>query len=550
MSETETQPRALPLQVALLVALLGGIAIAAFSNDVLPRLVSHCGRLVHEEIDDRALSSNQSRLELPAGKSWSRVETRFAVAPNEALSLVIGRGSGSADYTVVRLSALPSLASAALRFSGDRVVERQPLTSTSGAGLAQLERKTSGVAISVDGQAPVTVAAPPDATSFEVVLFPPSSPKLHDRLTLGAITLDDGTSLAPRYVREVLGSPVVLGGIVALLGFAARRRLEGWLARRFAHQLDHAPHAITACLVCAIALVALVMLIPRYELLPSFRAKERLLYRALLGVAVLACWLFARLREAVVRRFARARASRFFRPAFVPLQLVLTTAAVLLVFVALQFSFARFEPAEEASPGAGDAAIRIVALGGSQTRGYPYPKGWPGAFPSLLEGPLARGLGQPVAVWNFGVDSAGLDHIVEHLPARLAAAHPTHLLVDSIVNSAPGGNAATYRASLTRFLDATQGGEARLVMVKEPDLEPVYGHSRWPSIAGLYPVLDELAGRAGVPVIDPLPTLVAHRDEFLFLDDVHFTPHGHRVMADALTTALAPLLAAAAPAVR
>lgn len=547
MSETPAQGRALPLQVALLVVLLGGIAIAAFSNDVLPRLVSHCGRLVHEEIDDRAISTNQSRLVLPARRGWRRIEARFHVAPNEALSLVIGRGGSGSDYTVVRLSALDSLASGVLRLSGDRVAERWP-SAAGGDGALRLERTASGLVVAIDGRAPVTVAAPSDAASFEAVLFPPSSPKLHDRLTLGAITLDDGTALAPSYPREVLGSPFFLGGLVALAGFAARRRLEAWLSRRFAHQLDHAPHAITVCLVCAIALVALVMLIPRYELLPSFRAKERLLYRVLLGVAMLACWLFTRLREAVVRRFTRARASRFFRPAFVPLQLVLTTAAVLIVFVALQFSFARFEPAEESAPVAGDARIRIAALGGSQTRGYPYPKGWPGAFPSLLEAPLSRAAGQPVAVWNFGVDSAGLDHIVEHLPARLAAARPTHLLVDSIVNSAPGGNAETYRASLARFLEATHSGEAKLVMVKEPDLEPVYGHSRWPSIAGLYPVLDELAGKAGVPVIDPVPALAAHRDEFLFLDDVHFTPHGHRVMAGALANALAPILNPAEPA--
>lgn len=536
-------PRRAPsIQVALLVVLLAGIAIAAFSNDVLPRLVSRCGRLVHEEIDDRAISTNQSRLVLSAGQGWSRVEARFHVAPNEALSLVIGRGSESSDYTVVRLSALESLASGVLRISGDRVVERRPLDATGGARSVQLERTSSGLVVSIDGGPPVTVAAPADAASFEATLFPPSSPRLHDRLALGAIALDDGMALAPTYAREVLGSPFFLGGLVALAGLAARTHLERWLGRRFPAQLGHAPHALTVCLVCAIALVALVMLIPRYELLPSFRAKERLLYRVLLGVAVGACWLFARLREAVVRRFARARASRFFRPAFVPLQLVLTTAAVLVVFVALQFSFARFEPAEEAPPGAGDARMRIAALGGSQTRGYPYPKGWPGAFPSLLEPALSRALAQPVAVWNFGVDSAGLDHIVEHLPARIAAAHPTHLLVDSIVNSAPGGNAETYRASLARFLDATRGGEARLVMVKEPDLEPVYGHSRWPSIARLYPVLDELAAQAGVPVIDPVPTLVAHREEFLFLDDVHFTPHGHRVMAGALASALAPLL--------
>lgn len=548
MSETGVARRAPSIQVALLVVLLGGIAIAALSNDVLPRLVSHCGRLIHEEIDDRALSTNQSRLALPAGRGFGRVEARFAVAANEALSLVIGRDSASSGYTVVRLSALPSLASAVLRLDDDRVVETRPLAGAASVGMLRLERAPGGLAVSIDGAAPVPLPGTSLATSLEAVLFPPSSPKLHDRLTLGAITLDDGSALAPSYAREVLGSPFFLGGLVALAGFAARRRLEGWIGRRFAAQLEHAPHAVTVCLVCAIALVALVMLIPRYELLPSFRAKERLLYRVLLGVAVGACWLFARLREAVVRRFARARASRFFRPAFVPLQLVLTTAAVLIVFVAFQFSFARFEPAEEAPPGASDARIRLAALGGSQTRGYPYPKGWPGAFPSLLEPVLSRALAQPVAVWNFGVDSAGLDHILEHLPARLAAAHPTHLLVDSIVNSAPGGNAETYRASLARFLDATRGGEARLVMVKEPDLEPVYGHSRWPSIAGLYPVLDELAGGAGVAVIDPLPTLVAHRDEFLFLDDVHFTPHGHRVMAEALATALAPILTAAEPA--
>lgn len=538
------------MHAALLTAIAIALVTVSFSNQFLPRLESRCGRLVRVPSGFDSLAMNSVRLDVRGGAHWRTVDARYRLEDEEALSFVIDRriAGGEAaeqvggDYLVVRISRVPALPSGILIFSGDVLQSRDPMP-LAGAGAeisgeVSFERRADGVYLTVLGGGTVKLPVSAAPGEFEVALFPPGSVELHDRIELGRVELSDGAPLEPHRFHDLLRWAWLQGALVVGLAVAC----WGWLgrlpARWFPFQADRSPSAITVWLLCVLATVVLLALIPRHQLLHSFSVKGQVVFRLVLALMVGGCFAFMRIRERFLVRFPRVARNRSMHPALLPLQVVAMVSSLALVVVAVGSLQVRFEPATELERTERASRIRIAVVGGSQTRGYPFPEGWTGAFPERLEQLLrARGVAS-VSVWNLGVDAAGLDHIREHLPERIAALAPTHLIVNSVVNSAPMGMAEVYRTALESFLAVARPLVRTIVFVEEPDLEPIYQAGRWPSVSPLYPVLEDVARRHGLAVIDPIPILAAHREEFLFMDDVHFTAHGHRVMAEVLADAL------------
>lgn len=199
------------------------------------------------------------------------------------------------------------------------------------------------------------------------------------------------------------------------------------------------------------------------------------------------------------------------------------------------------------------APDRVAIYGGSSTRGYPFPGTWRASYPAVLEAMLhERGLTR-ASVLNRAFDSAVVADIVTAMERELPGLRPGRVVIDAVCNDWMS-RSRDYRANLGRALAVVRAHGAELTLVKEPMLLAVYGRGdfRFNANEGAnYAVLTRFAADNGVELIDPAPLLIAHRDEFLFMDDVHLTARGHEVMAEVLAEALAPRLAvpSAAPAV-
>lgn len=550
-----TEARRESLHAALLAAVAVAVITVGFSNGFLPRLESACGRLKRVPSGFDSLSMNLVRLETRPGTSWQSVTARYRLEEGEALSFVLDRrvmGGESpdqvgGDYRVVRISRIPSLPSAILTFVDDVVSMREPLPHATSdielAGELSLERRADGVTLSLSGNSPMKLPGNVPPGEFEISLFPPASVHLHDRVKLGHVVLTDERALRPDWTREVASRPDVQAAIVVALAAAGWGRLRRLPGRWFPFHAERSPGSIAVWLVCTLAVVLLLSLIPRHQLLQNFSVKGRVLFRLVLSLMVGACVVFMALRERFFVRFGRFAGGRWAHPAMLPVQLAAMAVSLAVVVVALGSLQVRFEPVAELGRSASSSRIRIAVVGGSQTRGYPFPEGWTGTFAAHVERLLrARGM-DSVVVWNLGVDAAGLDYIREHLPAHVASLAVTHLVVNSVVNSAPLGMADVYRSALEGFLVAARPLVSTIDLVEEPDLEPVYQAGRWPSVSPLYPVLEDVAQRHGLTVINPVPTLIEHREDFLFMDDVHFTPHGHRIMGEVVAAGLERQLA-------
>ncbi len=528
-------------------AVLCLIGVLECSHSVLPRLVSPCGRLVHVPAGDHSLGTNHIQLEVPAGASWSEVDVEYRVEPREALSFVLDRNGG--DYAVVRVSRLEALASGVETLHENVVRSRQPFDAAANdalpaRGTLRFARAGEVLQVTLPGDRVIPIQGPVAPGSFEIVPFPPSNFDLHERARVGTVRLTDGTTLEPRRLRDLATAPVTVAIAVAAaigLGFTRRgwrERMRRALPSLVPWQSEHRPAAVAVWLGCVIAALVGLAFIPRAELLQSYSGDERGVFRVL--VLIVTGWsaVFMRWRDRLLARSERVRQSRFFTAPVLPLQWLVGTVFVVVVLVLLfDLIQVRVEPRKELARAEEGAVLRVPVLGGSTTRGFPFPKNWGGTYPRVLESELRQAVDPRAAVWNLGVDSAGLDSVRKRLERAIDELHPSHVVVNSIVNNGRF-TAPEFRDAIAAFVAAEAPKVPHLLFVKEPALEPIYQAHRWMTIAHLYPALDEGARGANVEVVDPLPAFLAHRDEFLFMDDVHLAPRGHQLLAQVLAEAI------------
>ncbi len=526
------------------VCWLGAVAVAflylllTVSPVVLPRLESPCGRLAHVPPGLDSLATNHVRLDTRTARAWRKLDLRYRVEPNEALSFVLDRVAN--DYVLLRVSRLPALESGWFVYREHALVERHPLADLPVAGgRLALERADGRIAARFDSGASVELESPRADGNFEAVMFPPSSPDLHRRVTLGEVTLDGGVPLRAFAGFERLVSPLTLMVVAVVAILVGRGGLRAAARRFLPHQSQHEPAAIALVLTSLSLLFAGLSQVPRVELLMSFTAEERRVFRTFATLVVAFTWLFLVLRDRVLARFQRVRGRglfRWFATPFVHVLFIVVCVVVLAVlFDRIQI---RVEPRDELARPSADRSLRVACLGGSSTRGYPFPERWGAAYPMVLE-KLLGSPGRAAIVWNLGVESATLDYLSERFDRWLSPLAPTHLVLNNVANNA-FGDPGSFRDALTRLVRTARGRGLSVVLVKEPMLEVVYHAGRWASVGPFYPVLDEVAAAEGAQVLDPIPGFVAERDELLFMDDVHLTPQGHRRMAEALLSMLAP----------
>ncbi len=96
-----------------------------------------------------------------------------------------------------------------------------------------------------------------------------------------------------------------------------------------------------------------------------------------------------------------------------------------------------------------------------------------------------------------------------------------------------------FEAAFDRLLRRAVADGARPVLVKEP----VFADA--PSVwrAEFDAVIDRLGARYDAPVVDPTPRLAREGGRVLFIDHVHPSPRGHRLMAEIVAPAVAGELA-------
>jgi lysophospholipase L1-like esterase len=108
---------------------------------------------------------------------------------------------------------------------------------------------------------------------------------------------------------------------------------------------------------------------------------------------------------------------------------------------------------------------------------------------------------------------------------------------------APGRRspAERYGSMLERFARLTAREGLPLILVKEPMRDDQ--ESLWK--VEFHAVMDAIAAEHGLTVVDPRDALRAASDGRLFLDEIHLTPRGHAVLAEAVAPAVQDALRAA-----
>ena len=516
---------------------------------VLPRLVSPRGRLLHVAAGLDSLATNHVRLDTPPARPWRNVELDYRIRPNEALTFVLDRAGD--DYALVRLSRLPGLDSIVAEVHGNAIVAKRALGFEPGeSGHLRFQRLAGAIAVICDQRAREEVASARDGGTFEVTMFPPSSPDLHRRVSLGEVMLEGGIALPPLVAMERITSPVTLALVAGLAVWLGRGRLRAAAARALPHQHSAEVGAIATVLVCLAILLGAMTVIPRVQLLMSFTKEERLVYRTFASVVVALSFAFLALRDAVLGRWPRLRRKGLLRGFMVPpLYVVFIGVCFVLLVILFDRVQIRTEPTYELARLADGRSPRIAVLGGSSTRGYPFPPLWGASYPMVLERLLVAGGANAIA-WNLGVESATLSYLTERYDRWVTPLAPTLVVINNVANNA-FGDPGPFRDGLAELVEQALGHAQHVILVKEPMLEVVYLAGRWASVGPFYPMLDEVAKHPGVTVLDPVPMLTEQRDELLFMDDVHLTPQGHRRMAEARARAIreldgAPAMAPAA----
>jgi lysophospholipase L1-like esterase len=552
--------RALSLAPPVLLASAAWLyAVAIASNAVLPPLRSSDGRLEHVIATTRSLSQNHARLIDRVAESWGELELAVRPEPGEAVSVIVRRRGERAS--VLRVSRFDALASGVIELESGRAVAHATPPEVSAA----LEDASSIRLVARDGAVRASFgAAGPSLTipavtgEVEVVLFPPASPELYERVTLTrAVALDGREIPTPPWMWGSWFDVPALAACVALAALAGRRRLARAVERLFPGALPERPLAAVVALVLVNALALGWVALGHFQILRDFTADERAVFRAFVTGSMvlalaLAAWLHRRARAAdagVAPRAPRLRAAA---------RLGAAVSVTLAAIVLSAFAFSRWvvrargvevpsAPGARAAPATPDPEL-VAIYGGSSTRGYPFPGTWRASYPAVLEALLhARGLGA-ARVLNLAFDSAVVADIVTAMERDLPRLRPARVVIDAVCNDWLS-RSRDYRANLGRALAVARAHGATLTLVKEPMLLAVYGRGdfRFNANEGAnYAVLTSFASENGVELVDPAPLLIAHRDEFLFMDDVHLTARGHEVMAEALAAALAPALAAGA----
>jgi lysophospholipase L1-like esterase len=95
-----------------------------------------------------------------------------------------------------------------------------------------------------------------------------------------------------------------------------------------------------------------------------------------------------------------------------------------------------------------------------------------------------------------------------------------------------------FEIMLERFVDFAEQQGFELVLIKEPiqaDRDLLWKQE-------FYAVIDKVGAEHGLSVVDPRPALAAASGVETFFDEIHLSPSGHRLVAEALTPVVAELL--------
>lgn len=250
-----------------------------------------------------------------------------------------------------------------------------------------------------------------------------------------------------------------------------------------------------------------------------------------------------------------------------------------------------------------EALVRVLAMGGSSTwgRGVDDPEE---AWPARLEARLAEAAPGRFDVANAGVEGYTTFQALRFLARDLLRYRPDAVLwdfahndgtpsewglayaeIDRRLNAASGAVSALQRAlSHVRLYQAMKLGLLRArsgllgklfagaqtnnvpladfsenlrafvalgrekgfepILVIEPTYDDLFGAGR---LAPYREAARAVALETGSAWVDPLPILAAHRDDDLFLDNVHPTPLGHGLIAEAIREQVGPRLLALSP---
>ena len=268
------------------------------------------------------------------------------------------------------------------------------------------------------------------------------------------------------------------------------------VARVAPYQFTRSPGSLWANALSGALMLIAIGLIPKTALsLPAFTERERFVYRCFV-LLMTAWWIgFVIGRDWWLRAADRKQLGH---AVWVPLAFMTSGMAELLLFIGVNMIVMRVVSQDELTRTEPSATLRVAVLGGSTTRGFPFPDEWQGSYPFLMQHLLRDERHLPAAVWNLGVDSVGLDFILDLLQTKTRAIRPTTVVINSVVNNA-FGSPATFRERLTTVVTAAKQVAAHVVLVKEPALEPIYAAGRWSTVAPFIPSWTRSPGRSARP---------------------------------------------------
>jgi len=533
--------------VLAIFALIYLVTLFFFSHLVMPPLRSPDGLLTNAAGDADALTFNGARLRLPPDQAWREITFAYRLLAGEALHFLPARAGD--DFIVLRISGIENLPNAGLIFADGAVAAREALPDALPAeGLLTFRRDGPAIVVLLDGKPLTRFLDPPPGERFEVNALDPDNPALFDRVRVLDLRLAGGEIRRALPWRTIPASPwfLLLPAVLLtfLLLYFLGRRLEKMLTLN--HLLGRGQAIFFPFSI--FVLLALISFAYRFFAFNPYQPDHRLVIRILAAAyLVFTLGLLLLLNRPRPLRFACRHVSLSKIVLFPPIFLLLS-GVLLLAPVVLYVQATLDRPAMSPRMAHTDFTTRVICYGGSSTYGFPFPEDWPFDYPTLLEKTLSDDLDPQTVVINLAAPGLSLKHIRQTVEQDIDILHPTHILLNSVVNNLyADAYDPFFEEILTDIVNIAREKAVWVGVVKEPHYrllrhalteKPVTEKMLAGALA-YYEAIDRLAAEKEIVVIDPLPDFLAHADEFLFIDgNVHLTKYGHSRLARVIARAI------------
>jgi len=200
----------------------------------------------------------------------------------------------------------------------------------------------------------------------------------------------------------------------------------------------------------------------------------------------------------------------------------------------------------------------IICLGGSSTQGTPFYLTWTYDYPRQLEG-ILQDRQKDVKVANAGVKASTSEYASKYLPRLIKAMHPDVVILNYMNNDSPGIinifrpllngirlsfiediHWRKYNDCLENIVRLLRSNNIPCVFILEPYYYGLYQGET--VLVKTRNAILEVASKEGAIIVDPYPMFIQEKDRPLFVDKLHLTRFGCRLLAEIIADKINDLI--------